>query len=167
MQKLSMLTAQSTLAEITSNHPELLGALERLGLDYCCGGQRSLAEACQEQQLDPELVVQELTRLRFTQSPPSDWLALTPSELVDHLEATHHRYLKEALQRLDKLAAKVSRVHGERHPELIRVAMVVAEIRSDLEPHPWLPGSRRHLFLHAGADGSPRRTGGRYPPACA
>jgi regulator of cell morphogenesis and NO signaling len=135
MQNHSMLTAQSTLAEIASTHSELLGALERLGLDYCCGGQRSLAEACQEKQLDPELVVQELTRLRLTPARPADWLALTPAKLVDHLEATHHRYLKEALPRLDELAAKVSRVHGERHPELIRVAAVVAEIRADLEPH--------------------------------
>jgi regulator of cell morphogenesis and NO signaling len=57
------------------------------------------------------------------------------AELVDHLEATHHRYLKRELPRLSGLAAKVSRVHGEKHPELIHIAEVVAELRADLEPH--------------------------------
>jgi regulator of cell morphogenesis and NO signaling len=60
---------------------------------------------------------------------------MPPAELVNHLEATHHRYLKQELPRLGELAAKVSRVHGDRHPELVKTAAVLAEIRADLEPH--------------------------------
>jgi len=130
-----MITPSTTLAEIASTTPALTRELERLGLDYCCGGKRSLAEACREQLLDPESVIAELASVPAAAEPPADWIGLAPAELVDHLEATHHRYLKDALPRLTELAAKVSRVHGEAHPELMRVAEVVSELRADLEPH--------------------------------
>jgi regulator of cell morphogenesis and NO signaling len=130
-----MITPSTTLAEIASTTPALTRELERLGLDYCCGGKRSLAEACQEQQLDPEVVIAELTAHPVSAEPPANWISLAPAELVDHLEATHHRYLKDALPRLTELATKVSRVHGEAHSELIRVADLVNALRADLEPH--------------------------------
>lgn len=130
-----MITSSTTLAEIASTTPALTRELEHLGLDYCGGGKRSLAEACREQQLDPEAVIAELASTPAAAEPPADWIGLAPAELVDHLEATHHRSLKDALPRLTELATKVSRVHGEAHPELIRVADVVKEIRGDLEPH--------------------------------
>ena len=57
------------------------------------------------------------------------------AELVDHLEATHHRYLWEEMPRLSALMAKVVAVHGERHPELHAIAACYEEVRADLEPH--------------------------------
>ena len=129
------LTTTTTLAEIASSQPSLTRELERLGLDYCCGGKRTLSEACQEQNLDPEAVVGQLEALGAGDDPTPEWIGMSPPELVDHLEATHHRYLKQELPRLSELAAKVSRVHAERHPELMRVAEIYGEIRTDLEPH--------------------------------
>lgn len=64
-----------------------------------------------------------------------DWAAMTPAALVDHLESTHHAYLRDALRRLGALVDKVAAVHGERHPELGGVRSVFAELRADLEPH--------------------------------
>jgi regulator of cell morphogenesis and NO signaling len=129
------LTPTTTLAEVASAYPSLIRELERLGLDYCCGGKRSLEEACRERSLDAEAVVAELARLPIAAESPADWVGLAPAELVDHLEATHHRYLKQELPRLSELATKVSRVHGDKHPELVKTAAVLAEIRADLEPH--------------------------------
>lgn len=129
------LSPTTTLAEIASAYPALTCELERRGLDYCCGGQRSLDEACRQQGLNAEAVAAELSALPLAAEPPAEWQRLGPGELVDHLEATHHRYLKQELPRLSELAGKVSQAHGERHPELIDVAEVLAEIRADLEPH--------------------------------
>jgi regulator of cell morphogenesis and NO signaling len=120
---------------MASTYPSLTRELERLGLDYCCGGKRSLEEACRQQGLDLEAVVSELSSQPLEDELPAAWLAMQPAELVDHVEATHHSYLKQEMPRLSELAEKVMRVHGERHPELIRVAEVFAEIRTELEPH--------------------------------
>lgn len=129
------LTPSTSLAEIASTNPALTRELERLGLDYCCGGKRSLAEACQQQGLDPDVIAAELAALPVAAEPGEEWIGLAPDALVDHLEATHHPFLKRELPRLSELAAKVSRVHGANHPELVEAAQVLAKIRADLEPH--------------------------------
>ena len=55
--------------------------------------------------------------------------------LVDHLEATHHRYLWDEMPRVTALVDKIVSVHGARHPELAEVASCFAQVRADLEPH--------------------------------
>jgi len=129
------LNSAMALAEIATTYPALTRELERLGLDYCCKGQRSLAAACQQKGLDPDRVVEDLSSQPMTAEPPAVWIKLSPAELVDHLEATHHRYLKQELPRLRELAAKVSPTHGERYPELIRVEELLTELWVELEPH--------------------------------
>lgn len=123
----------STLGELVTEHPGLARHLERQGLDYCCGGHRSLAEACAASGLDLAAVVDELTGLDGGE--PEPWADLGPAELVDHIEATHHRYLHDELPRLTALADKVAGVHGGRHPEVVEVAATYAELRAELEPH--------------------------------
>ncbi len=129
----TVISAKTTLAEIVNNQPDLARELERRSLDYCCGGQRSLAAACQAAGLDPDQTARELSDIG--PADPAPWATLGPSELVDHLEATHHCYLHDELPRLAALARKVRDVHGERHPELVDVERTFAELRADLEPH--------------------------------
>ncbi len=123
-----------TLGALVNTHPSLARKLERLGLDYCCGGGQSLAEASTSQGLDPVMVANELAAIA-TNEPGPEWLTMSATELVDHLEATHHRYLKDELPRLSALVAKIVSVHGGRHGELKEIAGCYEEIRADLEPH--------------------------------
>ena len=60
---------------------------------------------------------------------------MTLTELTEHLESTHHVYLKKALPRLVALMDKVHQAHSPRHPELTRLQTVVGNLRADLEPH--------------------------------
>lgn len=129
------LTPSTTLAEIASQRPAVTRELERLGLDSRCGGKRSLEVSCVECGLDPEAITAGPNGIPVAESPVVDWIALPPAELVDHLEATRHRTPKKELPHLSELAAKVSRVHGEKHPELMQTAAVLAELRADLESH--------------------------------
>ena len=60
---------------------------------------------------------------------------MTLTELTEHLESTHHVYLKKTLPRLVALMDKVHQAHSPRHPELTRLQTVVENLRADLEPH--------------------------------
>ncbi len=133
---------ETTLADIVTANPGAARALERHHLDYCCGGRQTLSAACSEQGLDPQLVLDDLQATPDAGHP--DWASMAPTELVDHIEATHHRYLHDELPRLDALAEKVAGVHAARHPELPGVAELVAALRADLEPH--LAKEERVLF---------------------
>jgi regulator of cell morphogenesis and NO signaling len=124
---------ETTLAAIVTTNPSAARTLERHHLDYCCGGRQTLAEACARNGLDVGFVLDELETTPDAVQPA--WAAMSPIELVDHIEATHHRYLHGELPRLDALATKVAGVHADRHHELTHVSRLVAAIRDDLTPH--------------------------------
>ena len=124
-----------TLAEVVDAHPQLARELERRGLDYCCGGGRTLTEACTGVGLDVSATAAELGAAVTDDAPAADWTTMSADELVDHLEATHHRYLWDELPRATALLDTIVSVHGGRHPELADIAACFAEVRADLEPH--------------------------------
>lgn len=134
--------ANMTLAEIVTRDPGTAPLLEAHHLDYCCGGNQTLADACTSAGLDAGVVIAELTA--GPAAPAADWSQMAPTALVDHLEVTHHAYLHRELPRLTALADKVASVHGSRHPELAEVAALVTALRADLEPH--LTKEERVLF---------------------
>ena len=101
----------TTLAEAVDAFPQLARELERRGLDYCCGGRRTLGEACDLIGLDPETTVAELSAAGATPGS-AVWTTMTADVLVDHIEATHHRYLWDELPRVTALLDKVVAVHG-------------------------------------------------------
>jgi regulator of cell morphogenesis and NO signaling len=122
-----------TLGDLVVARPAAARLLDRVGLDYCCHGDRTLADACAGAGLDVAAIEAELADL----DDPGDtaWTELSPAELARHIVTTHHAYLHEELPLLDALAAKVLGVHGTRHPELADVQGLVAQLRADLEPH--------------------------------
>ncbi len=124
----------TTLAEAVDAFPQFAREFERRGLDYCCGGRRTLGEACALIGLDPAATVAELSKAANS-SGSAEWTTMTADVLVDHLEATHHRYLWDEMPRVTALIDKVVAVHGARHPELVEVAACFAHVRADLEPH--------------------------------
>ena len=82
----------------------------------------------------PASVVAVLDAAR-SERPASPWTTMGLTELVDHIEETHHRFLWHELARLTALIDKVHTVHGARHRELADVAACLVELRADLEPH--------------------------------
>ncbi len=133
-----------TLADLINRFPSLARGLERRGLDYCCGGHRTLAEACRPLGLDAGETARELSEEFAAEQEEGYWVEMGPVELVDHLEATHHIYLHEELPRLGALADKVEATHGVNHPELLDVVNTFRALRADLEPH--LMKEERVLF---------------------
>lgn len=121
------------LGALVAERPARAMVFERFGIDYCCQGRRSLREAIATAGVDESTVVAALDVVIDGRDADVD--ALAPSDLVSHIVGSHHAYLHEELPALDALAAKVSGVHGQRHPELAEVARLVSELRVDLEPH--------------------------------
>ena len=155
--------ATDTLGAIINAHPSLARDMELRGLDYCCGGGRTLAQACADLGLDTAVVITELTKVKVD-GAPADWATMEVDALVDHLVTTHHRFLWDAMPRLSELTAKISSVHGERHPELAEVASCYEAVRADLEPH--LLKEERVLFPLIGElTIAMRDTGASTPPS--
>ncbi len=131
------------LGEVVNRVPGSPRVLDSFGLDYCCGGAATLSDACTAKGLDVAMVIDELLGAA-TDEPSDAWLTMSITELVDHLESTHHDYLWNELARLAALTDKVVSVHRGRHPELAQISTCFNAIRSDLEPH--LTKEERVLF---------------------
>jgi len=129
-----------TLASLVAEQPGSVMLLERLHLDYCCGGGQTLVEACTGRGLDLDTVVAALETIHAVENNRGsrdtlDWREASVEDLCSHIIAQHHAYLRQALPRLHELVATVIRVHGATHPELAELGETFERLRSELEPH--------------------------------
>lgn len=131
------LNHQNSVGQWVSAHPRTARVFEDLKIDYCCGGGKSLAQACGDNRLDPAEVFERLQQALADPFAASDvnWSQAKLTDLCDHIEQTHHAYLRFELPRLTGLIAKVSDAHGKANPKLSQLQQVFAELRAELEPH--------------------------------
>lgn len=130
--------AQTPIGDIALHTPASMRLFESLDLDFCCGGHLPLGTACHKLNLDPQKVLAELASLERAHQEavePSSFAAGSLTTLIDHIEAKHHTFTREELDRLHPLMEKVLRVHGDRHPELSEISRLFLALESDLRPH--------------------------------
>ena len=134
---MSTLSTKSTVGQWVSEYPQTARVFEELQIDYCCGGGIALAEACGKKQLDADNIVARLTEIvaNARDEPTENWLETQLTELCDHIEQTHHAYLRQELPRLTEIVDKVVAAHGAKHAELGELKQVFAALRAELEPH--------------------------------
>jgi regulator of cell morphogenesis and NO signaling len=154
---------QSLLKDIALSHPAAASVLENLRLDYCCGGKQSLADACRAAGLDADSVVTQLRDAQAQPAPAYDPATATPAALIRHLVDTHHAFTRNELARLETLLDKVTKRHGEAHPELNGIGETFKALRDDLIPH--LLKEETILFPYIEALAL-RNAGEPRPPAC-
>jgi regulator of cell morphogenesis and NO signaling len=110
---------------------------EKFGIDYCCGGGKSLCEACTAANIEPNKLVELLQASEQGRNTNGnkDWKSELLSDLIDHIVKSHHAYTREELGRLEPLLAKVCSVHAQRHPELHRIKRIFAGFSQELTMH--------------------------------
>jgi regulator of cell morphogenesis and NO signaling len=129
-----VISPATTVADLVVARPGTARVFERLGLDYCCGGKRSLADACLRRGLDVDAVVAELEDAEPV-TAACDVAGLSSAELCDHIVSVHHDRLREELPRLTTLLDKVVKAHGKEDPRLVFVRGAFADLRAELEQH--------------------------------
>ncbi len=125
-----------TLGQIAAADLRKVEVFKKYGLDFCCGGKQTVKEACVKKGLDLQKIEAELMMVSSNPVtrplPYNEW---TPEFLCDFIVNTHHRYVSKTLPDLLGYAKKVSRVHGENHPELLRIYQMVQEINEEMTSH--------------------------------
>ena len=126
-----------TVGNLVRERPNRARVFEALHIDFCCGGKLSLKQACEKRGLDPLNVLKaiEADDAVSQKAELIDADAMTLTELADHIEATHHAYMKSELPRLDMMTEKVARVHGDKDERLAVVRKAFVKLRAELEPH--------------------------------
>lgn len=129
------ITPETTVGEIVRAVPNRSRIFENLGIDYCCGGKKPLAEVCRAKGLDPATVTAMLAALDGVPETTVDPDAMGLAELCDHIEHAHHDYLREELPRLDFMTRKVAAVHGDHEARLHEVRRIFESFNVEMAAH--------------------------------
>ena len=132
-----MFESTRTVREYALEIPAATRIFEKLGIDYCCGGGTSLADACAKAGVTLDEVLDSLKKTEPSEETfaGEEWQTASPAELIAHIVEKHHTFTRDELARLEALFAKVCGVHGQNHPELFHMQNQFQELRRDLEPH--------------------------------
>ncbi|MCC7416201.1 MAG: iron-sulfur cluster repair di-iron protein [Acidobacteria bacterium] len=127
----------ATIGEIVAGNARAAEVFEEFGIDFCCGGRRSLAEACQRAAVDQGAVVRALEGVaRPRPAQDGDDAARWPLDrLIDHIVEMHHGYVRRALPVIARRLERLEQSHGERHRELARVVNLFRELGIELTQH--------------------------------
>jgi regulator of cell morphogenesis and NO signaling len=128
-------TTEKTVRELAVENPATTKVFERLGIDYCCGGGRTLDEACRAAGVAVDDVLASIEAGQPAAVEERDWLVEPLADLVEHIKSTHHVYTAEAIARIRVLVEKVVKAHGERHPEVRRIQTVFGQLGHELSTH--------------------------------
>jgi len=123
---------------LVAEQPLRAAVFDRLGIDFCCGGKQTLEVACEKLCIAPEAAIAMLIESDEKSNGIGSgdrWLSSSLTELTNHIEQTHHQYLKSELPRLQALASKVARVHGGKDIRLAKVESVFAAMKQEIEQH--------------------------------
>jgi regulator of cell morphogenesis and NO signaling len=128
---------EKTVRELALENPASARVFEKLGIDYCCGGKKSLEEACRAANLSIDQVVASLEQASHAPSTQEsrNWDRESLAVLIAHIQNTHHKYTREEIARLGPLFEKVCSVHGGRHPELLEVYEAFKGLAQELGAH--------------------------------
>jgi len=133
-----ILSSDTTVRDVVIELPQATRIFEKLKIDYCCGGDTPLGEACATAGVEVEnlqRMLKEVEQVQVQGNGSPDFKNATLSELINYILDKHHVYTKEEMARLEPLIAKVISVHGDNHPELRGLGELFQQLCADLKPH--------------------------------
>lgn len=159
----TVITDETTIGEIVAADYRTAAVFEKQGIDFCCGGTIPIAEACKTGGIDLAALVSELESLQHEPVDRSqNYSSWSLSFLADYIVNTHHVYLKENDDQIVAYARKIAAVHGERHPEVIRIAAIFEKIAADMVAH---LKEEEEVFFPALKRAEAARTSAKQPDA--
>jgi regulator of cell morphogenesis and NO signaling len=127
---------ETKVKDIALSNPAARQILEDAGLDYCCGGGKSLHEACLHADVPAEEILNRLRENSKHVSPDeANWTSAPLGDLTRHIRERHHRYVREAIARVQPLLDKVEAKHGKSHSEIADIRRLFTEVGREMIMH--------------------------------
>ena len=132
-------SASSLVKDIVNELPKTADVFKAYRIDFCCGGNRPLLDAANELNINTDDLMADLEEVyQKNVGAPTDmavWTNTDSPTLVEHIIEKYHRSLEEELPLLSPYVTKVAKVHGDTHPELLRVYELFYELKKELLEH--------------------------------
>lgn len=127
---------EATIGELVTKDYRKADVFKKFGIDFCCGGKKTLSKVCKEKDLDQTEIEDALKALDYQpKGKQLNFESWTPSFLADYISNTHHTYVRESIPVILTYAQKVASRHGESHPEVITIANHFITVANELQGH--------------------------------
>ena len=128
-------TGETTVGSIVAEDFRTAAVFHEFGIDFCCGGRRTLADACRERDVEPASVLSALSRSCSVPGIAPRFDEWSPETLIGYIVGTHHAYVRQAMPLLIAHTQKLAAAHGTRHPELHEVARLMQQVAGEMSSH--------------------------------
>ena len=137
METSNVLSTQApSIGELVTNDWRKAEIFKKYGIDFCCGGKKTVAEACAKKNIEVSIVESELKEIEGRQTTNThNYNNWDLDFLTDYIINNHHKYVTSAIPFLDELSIKVAQVHGDHHPELLEIEQYTQEVIEELTMH--------------------------------
>ena len=132
------ITTDTLVGKIATEHPHPTRVFARRNIDYCCGGDRTLLEACHRMAIDPNSVLSDIyAEINNTaENPEVRWDEAPLPNLIHHILTTFHRPLGEELPRLLSMVEKVCEIHRDKALESLPPLLTIfRDLKKELVHH--------------------------------
>jgi regulator of cell morphogenesis and NO signaling len=129
------LQSGETVGEIAAKDLRKAEVFKKYGIDFCCGGKKSLKQACEEKGLDVTVVEAELENPAPAVQPANDFNRWEADFLADYIYNQHHIYYYNEMPVIKGLLTKVMQHHGSNHPELKYLYSLFSQLVQELDTH--------------------------------
>ena len=127
---------EKTIGEIVAENYRTAAVFGSFGIDFCCKGNRTLAEACESKSISTDEVEAKLAAVANAQQNKGvDYNTWSLDLLADYIQKQHHKYIETQTPILKQYLAKLCKVHGDRHPELFEIADAFNSSAGELAKH--------------------------------
>lgn len=127
---------EPTVGELAAKDYRKVEVFKKYGIDFCCGGKKSLDKVCSEKGINREKLEMDLSQTEtMTNLPSQDFASWDIPFLIDYIVNTHHKYVIQSLPVIFEFTQKVARVHGKEHPEVVVVARLFMKVMDELNQH--------------------------------
>lgn len=127
--------ATTTVRQVVADDFRAAAVFQKHRIDFCCGGDRPVGDACREKGVDESTVIAELEAVTSGPGDVPRFSAWELDFLANYIVVNHHAYVRRASETIASHTQKVAAVHGERHPEVVEVARYFAAVAADMAQH--------------------------------
>ena len=126
----------TTVGEVVKTNFKTARLFHSSKIDFCCGGTKTISEACDEAGMETGLLIKQLETMTLENDPVAEFFdSMAPDQLCDYIVKRHHSYVRNSIGFLLQNLEKICRVHGANHPELFEVNRLFTESSGELVMH--------------------------------
>lgn len=135
---MATVVASQSVGDLAVETPGAARVFEQMGIDFCCGGKKSLSDACKDKGIELKVVLQAIadqTPKNSPEAPDRHWRQEPMQSLMSHIVERHHQYVRSETPRIENWLVKCVAAHGPHHPELSQIQRTFAAMVSEMAQH--------------------------------